>query len=64
MLWVNPLSKLTDGEVVAIDGKTLCGSASQGRTGFHLVSSPLKNLPIPIGRQIWGMGVQKKGDVM
>ena len=39
MLWVNSLCKLTDGEVVAIDGKTLCGSASQDRTAFHLVSA-------------------------
>jgi len=39
MLWINSLSELTAGEVVAIDGKTLCGSASQGRTAFHLVSA-------------------------
>lgn len=39
MLWVNSLSTLTAGEVVAIDGKTLCGSASEGRPAFHLVSA-------------------------
>ncbi len=39
MLWINSLSNLTDGEVIAIDGKTLCGSASQGRTAFHMVSA-------------------------
>ena len=38
-LWINSLSKLTAGEVIAIDGKTLCGSASQDRTAFHLVSA-------------------------
>lgn len=38
-VWINSLSKLTAGEVVAIDGKTLCGSASQDRTAFHLVSA-------------------------
>ncbi len=37
--WINSISKLTAGEVVAIDGKTLCGSASQTRKAFHLVSA-------------------------
>lgn len=39
MHWINSLSQLTAGEVVAIDGKTLCGSASQQRAAFHLVSA-------------------------
>lgn len=39
MLWINSISKLTEGEVVAIDGKTLCGSTSRDRTAFHLVSA-------------------------
>ena len=29
--WINSLATLTDGEVIAIDGKTLCGSAKEGR---------------------------------
>lgn len=37
--WINSISKRTDGEVIAIDGKTLCGSASQSRKAFHLVSA-------------------------
>ena len=37
--WINSISKLTAGEVVAIDGKTLCGSASQTRKAFHLISA-------------------------
>jgi len=39
--WVNSISELTQGEVVAIDGKTICGSANkpQGRSAFHLVSA-------------------------
>ena len=37
--WINSLSTLTDGEVIAIDGKTLCGSAQEGRSAFHLVSA-------------------------
>jgi predicted transposase YbfD/YdcC len=37
--WINSLSDLTAGEVVAIDGKTLCGSSSEDRPAFHLVSA-------------------------
>lgn len=37
--WINSISTLTDGQVIAIDGKTLCGSASAGRPAFHLVSA-------------------------
>jgi predicted transposase YbfD/YdcC len=37
--WINSLSKRTDGEVIAIDGKTLCGSVSAKRTAFHMVSA-------------------------
>ena len=51
MLWINSLSKLTDGEVVAIDGKTLCGSASQGRTAFHLVSAYATQNRLCLGQQ-------------
>lgn len=37
--WINSLSELTAGEVIAIDGKTLRGSACNGRKAFHLVSA-------------------------
>lgn len=37
--WVNSISTLTTGQVIAIDGKTLCGSASGDRPAFHLVSA-------------------------
>ena len=37
--WINSLSELTDGEVVAIDGKSLRGSATQARPALHLVSA-------------------------
>lgn len=39
--WVASLSQLTGGEVVAIDGKTLCGSVdrSNDRKAIHLVSA-------------------------
>lgn len=39
--WVNSLSELTSGEVVAIDGKTICGSGDSGKvhSAFHVVSA-------------------------
>ena len=39
--WVQAISYLTEGEVVAIDGKTVCGShdRSQGKQAIHLVSA-------------------------
>ena len=41
MDWVNSISELTQGEVVAIDGKSLRGSGDKaiGRPVFHLVSA-------------------------
>lgn len=39
--WVQAISHLTEDEVVAIDGKTVCGSRdrSQGKQAIHLVSA-------------------------
>lgn len=39
--WVNSISELTNGEVVAIDGKTICGSgdADMVHSAFHVVSA-------------------------
>jgi predicted transposase YbfD/YdcC len=39
--WVNSISKPTDGEVIAIDGKTICGSgnADKVHSAFHVVSA-------------------------
>jgi predicted transposase YbfD/YdcC len=41
MGWVNTISELTDGEVVAIDGKSICGSTEAGKlkSAFHVVSA-------------------------
>ena len=41
MNWVNSISAIAQGEVIAIDGKSLCGSANkaEGRSPFHLVSA-------------------------
>lgn len=39
--WVNTISSLTEGEVVAIDGKSICGSADSGspKSALHIVSA-------------------------
>jgi predicted transposase YbfD/YdcC len=38
--WVSSIAKLTAGEVVAIDGKTLCGTREMGKKQFvHMVSA-------------------------
>ncbi|WP_332914599.1 ISAs1 family transposase [Algoriphagus boritolerans] len=39
--WVDSLAKMTAGEVIAIDGKTLCGSDDKtcGKSALHVVSA-------------------------
>jgi len=37
--WVRAAYKRTDGEIVSIDGKTLCGSRKAGDSALHLVSA-------------------------
>lgn len=39
--WIDSIAKITPGEVVSIDGKTLCGSADKanGRSALHVVSA-------------------------
>jgi predicted transposase YbfD/YdcC len=39
--WVNSISELTSGEVIAIDGKTICGSDDKqnGKSALHVVSA-------------------------
>jgi hypothetical protein len=38
--WVSSIAKLTAGEVVAIDGKTLCGTRESGKKALvHMVSA-------------------------
>lgn len=37
--WINSISDLTEGEVVAIDGKTIRGSGSQDKSAMHIVSA-------------------------
>lgn len=38
--WVNSISEITKGQVIAIDGKTLCGAKSKGvKSTVHMVSA-------------------------
>jgi predicted transposase YbfD/YdcC len=39
--WVNSMAELTGGEIIAVDGKTICGSdkKSSGKSAFHVVSA-------------------------
>jgi predicted transposase YbfD/YdcC len=39
--WVNTISDLTEGEVIAIDGKSICGSGDSGspKSALHVVSA-------------------------
>ncbi len=37
--WINSISDITKGEVVAIDGKTIRGSGSQEKSAMHIVSA-------------------------
>lgn len=53
MNWINSISLIEDGEVVAIDGKSLCGSSSkaQDRSPFHLVSAYAASNRLCLGQQ-------------
>ncbi len=39
--WINTVSSLTEGEVIAIDGKSICGSGDSGnpKSALHVVSA-------------------------
>ena len=37
--WVNEVNTLTKGEIVSIDGKTLCASKDAGNKAIHMVSA-------------------------
>lgn len=53
MNWVNSISVISQGEVIAIDGKSLCGSANKalGRSPFHLVSAYAVQNRLCLGQQ-------------
>lgn len=37
--WVASLAKITEGEIIAIDGKTICGAKVNGKSPIHMVSA-------------------------
>ena len=51
--WVNSLSALTKGEVIAIDGKSICGSDDKdsGKSALHVVSAYATESRLCLGQQ-------------
>jgi len=51
--WVNSISELTGGEVVAVDGKTICGSDDKGsgRSALHVVSAYASGNRLCLGQE-------------
>ena len=50
--WVSSIAKLTAGEVVAIDGKTLCGTREQGKKQLvHMVSAWAEGNGLVLGQR-------------
>lgn len=39
MSWVNEVKVLTQGEIVSIDGKTICASRGSNKKAIHMVSA-------------------------
>ena len=49
--WVRTVCKLTKGEIVSIDGKTVCGSANGGDSPLHLVSAWANKNQMVLGQE-------------
>ncbi len=51
--WVNQVSELTEGEIVAIDGKSICGSAESGKpiSAVHIVSAYASENRVCLGQK-------------
>jgi len=52
--WVNSLAEYTEGEVVAIDGKTICGSniKSKSKSAIHVVSAYASENRLCLGQEV------------
>lgn len=52
--WINSISKLTDGEIVAIDGKTIRKSNNKNtsRSAFHMVSAYASENKVCLGQEV------------
>lgn len=51
--WINKISELTEGEVIAIDGKTICGSGDSGisQSAIHVVSAYASHNRVCLGQE-------------
>ncbi len=54
--WVNSMAELTGGEVIAIDGKTICGSDNKdlGKSALHVVSAYASGNRLCLGQEAVG----------
>ncbi len=52
--WVNQVSSLTDGELIALDGKTICGSFDQGDqlSAKHVVTAYATQAHVCLGQEL------------
>jgi len=52
--WVNSMAEFTGGEVVAIDGKTICGSDDKvsGKSALHVVSAYASGNRLCLGQEV------------
>ncbi len=52
--WVNSMAEFTGGEVVAIDGKTICGSDNKvlGKSALHVVSAYASGNRLCLGQEV------------
>lgn len=52
--WVNSMAEFTGGEVVAIDGKTICGSEDKvlGKSALHVVSAYASGNRLCLGQEV------------
>jgi len=59
--WVNSISVLTGGEVIAIDGKTICGSDDKhaGKSAIHVVSAYAAGNRLCLDKKLWMKKVTK-----
>lgn len=48
--WVGEVSRLTEGEIVSIDGKTLCASKSDDKKAIHMVSAWANSNKVVLGQ--------------
>ena len=50
-LWVNGIHERTSGEIVSIDGKTLCGSREQNQKPIHMISAWASQQQLVLGQR-------------